>query len=78
MCAKLLQSCLTLCSPVDCTPPGSSVPGIFQAKYWSGLPFPTAEDLPNSGIKAASPALAGRFFTPAPPGKPRAFHKLLC
>ena len=37
-----------------------------RQKYWSGLPFPTAGDLPNSGIEPvslASPVLAGRFFT---------------
>ena len=40
--------------------------------YWSGLPFPTPGDLPDPGIKAMCPAslaLAGRFFTTAPPGK---------
>ena len=30
--AKLLQSCLTLCDPMDCSPPGSSVHGISQAR----------------------------------------------
>ena len=30
--AKSLQSCLTLCDPIDGSPPGSSVPGILQAK----------------------------------------------
>ena len=53
------QSCLTLRDATDCSPPGSSVYGIFQ---WSGLPFPT-------GIKPtspASPALASRFFTTEP------------
>ena len=47
--------------------------GFLQQEYWSGLLFLTPEDLPESGIKLlslASPALAGRFFTPAPPGKP--------
>ena len=40
--------------------------------YWSGLPFPTPGDFPDPGIKPTSlvsPALAGRFFTTAPPGK---------
>ena len=32
------QSCLTLCDPMDCSPPGSSVHGISQQEYWSGLP----------------------------------------
>ena len=30
------QSCPTLCDPMDCGPPGSSVHGILQAEYWSG------------------------------------------
>ena len=41
-----------------------------RKKYWSSLPFPIPGDLPNPGIKPASPALAGRFFTTAPFGKP--------
>ena len=62
MCAKSLQLCLTLCDPMDCSLPGSSVHRIFQA---SGLPCPPPGDLPNPGIEPASlmsPALAGRFF----------------
>ena len=38
-------------------------------EYWIGLPFPLPGDLPNPGIKPASSALAGRFFTTEPPGK---------
>ena len=38
--AKSLQSCPTLCDPIDGSPPGSPVPGILQARTWSGLPFP--------------------------------------
>ena len=44
--------------------------GIFQAKILDGLPFPPPGDLPNPGIEPASPALAGKFFTTALPGKP--------
>ena len=40
-------------------------------EHWSGLPFPSPGDLPNPGIKPASPVLAGGFFTTEPPGKPR-------
>ena len=36
----LLQSCLTLCDPIDGSPPGSPVPGILRQEHWSGLPFP--------------------------------------
>ena len=41
VCVLVAQSCLTLCDPMDCSSPGSSVHGILQAKYWSGLPFPS-------------------------------------
>ena len=41
-----------------------------RQEYWNGLPFSTPGDLPDSGIELLSLALAGRFFTPAPPGKP--------
>ena len=41
-----------------------------RQEYWSGLPFPSPEELPNSGLKPASPSLADRFFTTEPPGKP--------
>ena len=43
--------------------------GFLRQEYWSGLPFPSPEDL-NPGIKLASPALASRFFTTELPGKP--------
>ena len=48
------QSCLTLCDPMDCNPPGSSVPGIFQQEYWRRLPFPIPGDLPDIGIELTS------------------------
>ena len=39
--AKSLQSCPTLCDPIDGSPPGSPVPGIPRQEHWSGLPFPS-------------------------------------
>ena len=66
LCAKLLQSCSTVCDPVDCSLPGSSVDGISRQEYWSGLPCPPPGDLPDPDIESVSlmsPALAGRFFT---------------
>ena len=47
--------------------------GFSRQEYWSGLPFPSPEDLPDTGIKPGpltSPELAGGFFTTEPPGKP--------
>ena len=42
--AKLLQSCLTLCHPIDGSPPGSAVPGILQARTleWVAISFSSA------------------------------------
>ena len=45
---------------------------LSRQEYWSGVPFPSPEDPPDPGIEhesLVSPALAGRFFTTAPPGK---------
>ena len=39
--AKLLQSCPTLCDPIDGSPPDFPAPGILQHEHWSGLPFPS-------------------------------------
>jgi len=47
--------------------------GFPRQEYRSGLPFPPPRDLPDPGIEPmspAAPALAGRFFTAEPPGKP--------
>ena len=57
------QSCLSLCSPVDCSPPGSSVQGILQARILEWLLFPSSGHLPDPGIKPVSSMLAGGFFT---------------
>ena len=66
MCAQLLQSCSTVCNPVDSRPSGFSVNGILQQEYWSGLPCSPPGDLPNPGIEPlciTSLVLAGRFLT---------------
>ena len=40
---EVAQSCPTLSDPIDCSLPGSSIHGIFQAKYWSGVPLPSPQ-----------------------------------
>ena len=53
LCAVLclvIQVCLTLCDPMDCSPPGSSVHGDSPGKDWSGLPCPPSGDLLNPGV----------------------------
>ena len=54
-CVCVSQSCLTLCNPVDCGPPGSSVHGILQTRIL--LPFPSPGDLPYPGINPTSHVL---------------------
>ena len=55
--SEVAQSCPTLCDPVDCSPPGSSVNGILQARILEWLPFPSPGDFPDPGIEPRSPAL---------------------
>ena len=60
------QSCLTLCSPMDCSLLGSSVHGISQVKIleWVAISFSRASFWPRNRIQSlTSPALAGSFFT---------------
>ena len=60
--AKSLQLCLTLCYPVDYSPPGTSVQGILQARILEWVEIPPPEDLSDLGIEPMSlrsPALAG-------------------
>ena len=45
--------------------------GFPRQEHWSGLPFPSPGNLPGTGIEPTFPAVAGRFFTMEPPGKPQ-------
>ena len=54
---KGVQSCSTLCDPMDCSLPGSSVHGIFQARILEWVAFPSPGDLPNPGTEPRSPVL---------------------
>ena len=57
--AKSLQSCPTLCDPMDCSHQAPLSMGFSRQEYWSGLPCPTPGGLPNP----AFPAIAGGCFT---------------
>ena len=65
---KVSQSSLTLCNPMDCSQPGSSVHGILRARMLEL--FPSPDDLPNPGIKPMSPALQVDSLPTELPGKP--------
>ena len=64
------QLCLTLCGPLNCSPPGSSVHGILQERILECVASPLPGALSDPGIEPkslTSPALAARFFG-SPPG----------
>ena len=64
-------SCLTLCNPMDRSPPGSSVHGILQARLleWIAMPFSSQ---PRDRTRVS--CIAGGFFTAEPLGKPANKH----
>ena len=69
------QSCPTLCNPMECSPPGSSVHGdspwgFSRQENRSGLPCLPPGDLPNPETELRSPALQVDSLPPEPPGKP--------
>ena len=65
------QLCPTLCNPMDCRPPGSSVHGILQVRIleWGAIPFSRGSSQPRD--RTGVSCIAGRFFTTEPPGKPK-------
>ena len=69
--SEVTQSCPTLWGPwtvVGQAPPSM---GFSRQEYWTGLPFPSPGDLPDSGIKPRSPALQADSLLSEPPGNPR-------
>ena len=70
-CCLVTESGLTLCDPMDCSLPDSSIHGIFQARIqeWVVISFSRGPSWPMS------PALAGGFFTTEPPRKPFELNK---
>ena len=71
-CSSLVLSHVWLCvTPSTVARQAPLSMEFSRQEYWSGLPFPPPGDLPNPGIEPMSPALAGGFFTPELPGKPK-------
>ena len=73
--AKLFQSCLTLCDPMDHSPPGSSVYGILQARTleWVAISFSRGSSRPRDRTHiSCNSCIAGGFFTAEPLGE--SFH----
>ena len=61
--SEVTQSCPTLCDPMDCSPPGSSVHGILQARIleWVAISFSRGSSQPRNRTQVSS--IAGRFLT---------------
>ena len=72
-CSKVLvtQLCLTFCNPHGLLPARLLSLGFPRQEYWSGLPFPSARDLPNPGTEPRSPALQADSLPAEPQGKPK-------
>ena len=67
--SEVTQLCLTLCNPMDCSLPGSSVHGIFQARIleWVAMSFSRRSSWPRNRTQVSR--IVGRCFTSEPPGK---------
>src|SRR5574337_84683 len=68
--AKSLQSCLILCDPMDCSPPGSSVHGILQVRIleWVAMPSSRGSSQPRGGTQVS--CIAGGFYHLSHQGSP--------
>ena len=71
------KSCLTFVTPCTTAHQAPLSMGFPRQEYWSGQPFPFPGDLCDPGIKSASPASAGGFFTTEPPGKLKYLNTIL-
>ena len=75
-CERVAQSYLTLCDPMDCSPPDSSVHRIFQAGILKWVFISFSRELPHPWIAAGSPALHVHSLPTEPPGKPYHLYQL--
>ena len=70
LCTKSLQSCPTLGDPMDCSPPGSSVRGILQARILEWVAMPSSRGSSRPRDRSQVYPVAGRFFTIFVPSLP--------
>ena len=78
VCAKSLQSCLTLCNPVYYSPPGSSVHGILQARILEWVAMPSSRGSSSPRDRSCISCIAGRFYTTEPLAKPTCVCVCVC
>ena len=67
--SEVAQSCPTLSTPWTTASQAPPSMGFSRQEYWSGLPFPSPEDLPDSGTEPRSPALQADALPSKPQGK---------
>ena len=77
VCVSVAQSCLILCDPWAVDHHAPLAMEFSRQEYWGWLPFPSPGALSNPGTEPESPALAGKFFTPEPPGKPTSINRFV-
>ena len=65
----VVQSCLTLCDPMDCSLLDSLFIGFSRQEYWSGLPIPSQGDLPDPRMEPRSLALQADSYCLSHQGK---------
>ena len=70
---KLLSRVRLFATPWTVAYQASLSMGFSRQEYWSGLPFPSPGDLPDSGIEPRSLAVEADALTSEPPGKPKSF-----
>ena len=63
------QSCLTLCDPMDCSPPGSSIHEIILARILERVAMPSSRGSSRSKDRTHTSCIAGRLYTIEPPGQ---------
>ena len=63
MCVLVTQLCLTLCDPMDCSPPGYSVHGILQARILEKVTIPFCRGSPQPRNQTGVSHVAGKLFT---------------
>ena len=63
LCVLVTQSCQTLCDPMDCGLPGSSLHGILQGRILERVAFPFSRRSSRPRYRTQVSCIAGRFFT---------------
>ena len=75
VCVLVTQLCPTLCDPMDCSPPGFTIHGIFQARILELVAIFFSRDVPSPETEPASPVLQADSSLSEPLGKPVLYNR---